>query len=208
MTWTPPTPWHVPKQWPGATCLVVCTGESAGPQVDLIRRFNGPVIAVKHGVVLRPDADVFFMSGEWTEEIAAGLLPRWTKRDAPGCHAIVRGRYCKGLDPVFKRVTRSKAHGTLSDLTDHVTGLDTGTSAINLAYHFGANTIVLVGYDMRGGHFCKHPLQFPPEDHFQRHMAVLPAMGADAAAKGVRIVNCSPISRVTCFERRPLEEFV
>lgn len=206
--WTPPPTWTVPREWPNAICLVVCSGESAGPQRDLIRRFAGPVIAVKHGVLLRPDAEVFFMSGEWTATIAAGLLPKWQGFGHPGHYAVVRGRSCAQLDPIFKRVTRSKMHGTLSDLPDHVTGLDTGTSAINLAYHFGATTILMVGYDMAGGHFCKHPLPRPPQQHFDRHMQPLSALNADAIRKGIRIVNLSPTSVVTAFERGRLEDWL
>lgn len=207
-TWTPPKPVLMPRLWDNATCLVVCSGESAGPLKDPIRRFPGPVIAVKHGVVLRPDAQVFFVSGEWTETIAASLLPKWARHHDPKALAVVRGRSCPGLDPVFQRVTRSKAHGTLSELRDHVTGLDTGTSAINLAYHLGATTVLMVGYDMKGGHFCKHPLQNPPQDHFRRHLRPLAEMNADARQKGVRIVNCSPGSAVDAFERGELEAFL
>lgn len=206
--WTPPKPWPVPYEWPGATCLVVCSGESAGREAKRIQQFKGRVIAVKHGVLLRPDADVFFMSGEWTKDIAHDLLPKWQKNGQPGHYAIVRGRSCEGLDPAFLRVTRSKQHETLCDLTDHVTGFDTGTSAINLAYHFGATTILMVGYDMTGGHFCKHPLQNPPADHFVRHMEPLKGLNEDAKKKGIRIVNCSPGSAVKAFERRPLAEFL
>lgn len=207
-TWTPPPTWAVPREWPDRTCLVVCSGESVGAQRDLIHRFIGPSIAVKHGVLLRPDATVFFMSGEWTATIASDLLPHWRGREKAGHYAIVRGRSCEGLDPIFKRVTRSKHHETLSDLRDHVTGLDTGTSALNLAYHFGATTILLAGYDMTGGHFCKHPLQFPPKDHFERHMRPLDGLNADARRKGIRIINVSPISVVTAFERGRLEDWV
>lgn len=208
MTWQKPPTWPVPRIWQEATCLVVCSGESAGRLAKEIRRFPGPVIAVKHGVLLRPDAQVFFMSGEWTESIAAGLLPKWARRHDPEAYAIVRGRSCPGLDPVFKRVTRAKDHGTLSDLPDHVTGLDTGTSAINLAYHFGATTVLMVGYDMCGGHFCKHPLQNPPQQHFDRHKKPLVEMNADARRKGIRVVNCSPGSAVDAFERGRLEDFL
>lgn len=204
----PPPAWPVPRLWPNSTMLVVCSGESAGRQQDLIRRFHGPVIAVKHGVILRPDAQVFFTSGEWSADVAQSLLPKWQGKGQPDHFAIVRGRVAPDLDPCWFRVTRSKRHGTLSDRTDHVTGYDVGTSAINLAYHFGASTIVMVGYDMCGGHFCKHPLQHPPMDHFRRHMGPLHDLNIDAKSKGVRIVNVSPISAVTAFERGKLEDWV
>jgi len=208
VTWTPPKPWPVPREFPDSTMLIVCSGESVGPQKAQIQAFTGPVIAVKHGVLLRPDAPIFFMSGEWTATVAEGLLPRWQGKGKPGHYAIVRGRSCPELDPCWLRVTRDKRHGQLSDLKDHVSGYDTGTSAINLAYHFGATTIVLAGYDMTGGHFCKHPLPNPPADHFRRHMVPLKELNADAKRKGVRIVNVSPISMVTAFEKQPLEAFL
>lgn len=201
--WTLPPTWPIPREWDGGRCFVLCTGESLKKQQHLVPQLPGHVIAVKHAVLVRPNADVLFLSGEGCSEVARQLIPKFTGR-----HIIVRGKSDPSLPPAVKRVTRSKNHGALCDLPDHVSGRDAGTSAINLAYHFGATEIVLLGYDMCGGHYCRHPLPFPPEDHFRRHMEFLPQLNADAKAKGIRIVNCSPISRVTAFERAPLEEFL
>ncbi len=201
--WTPPVTWPVPCEWPGETCLIICSGESVAAQKAQIKAFKGRVIAVKHGVLLRPNADVLFLSGEGTPAMTAALLPKFT-----GKYAIVRGKSDPELPATLKRVTRSKHHGQLCDLRDHVSGYDSGTSAINLAYHFGATTILLAGYDMRGGHFCPHPMPFPPQEHFARHMGPLEALNTDAKAKGIRIVNLSPISAVTAFERGTFEDWL
>ncbi len=202
-----PPVWNVPLEWPGERCFVICSGESIRDQVPLIRRLQGRFIAVKHGVLARPDADVLFLSGEGTNEVAESLIPKFS-----GKYIVVRGKAdCPSLAMKdIKRVTRHKDHEHLSELRApaHVGGYDSGTSAIHLAYLFGATEIVLLGYDMQGGHFCKHPMPFPPQDHFRRHMAPLEAMAADARAKGVRIVNCSPTSAVTAFEKQPLEAFL
>lgn len=203
VAWTQPPTWHIPREWPGERAFIVCSGESIGPQMLMIRQLKGRFIAVKHGIYARPDAEVLFISGERSPEIAQSLMPKFR-----GKYAIVRGRHHPDLPASLLRVTRSKMHDTLTDLTDHVTGLDSGTSAINVAYHFGATEIVMLGYDMCGGHFCKHPLQNPPADHFRRHMQHLHALNEDAKAKGIRIVNCSPISAVTAFEKQPLESFL
>lgn len=203
MTWTLPPPWPVPREWVGERAFVICTGESIKPQREMIHSLQGRIIVVKHAVYARPNADVLFLSGEGTAEVAQELIPRFT-----GQYVVVRGKSDPSIPDFVKRVTRTKDHDRLCDLPDHVAGRDSGTSAINLAYLFGATEIVVLGFDMVGGHYCKHPLQFPPEDHFQRHMEVLPKMAADAKARGIRIVNVSPISRVKCFERRPLEEFL
>lgn len=201
--WTLPPTWPVPREWDGGRCFVICTGASLTAQAHLVARLPGRIIAVKHAVLVRPNADVLFLSGEGTSEVAEKLIPAFT-----GTHIVVRGKSTPTLPERVKRVTRAKNHGALCELRDHVSGRDAGTSAINLAYHFGATEIVLLGYDMCGGHYCKHPLQFPPADHFRRHMEFLPQLAADAKAKGIRIVNCSPISRVTAFERAQIEEFL
>lgn len=201
-TLIPHVTWSVPKIWPGSQCFVICSGASVAKQLAQIARLRARIIAVKHGILARPDADVLFLSGEGTPTIARELMPMFR-----GQYIVVRGK-SQALPTEVKRLSRAKDHTTLCNLPDHVSGRDAGTSAINLAYHFGATEIVLLGYDMTGGHYCDHPLPFPPKDHFDRHMEFLPQLASDAKAKGIRIVNCSPISRVTAFERQPLEAFL
>ncbi len=201
--WTQPKTWPVPQEWaPSDVCFILCSGESIGPQAATIARLKGRFVAVKHAVTLRPNADVLFLSGDGGGE-QNSLIKKFT-----GKYAIVRSKHHPDLPASVKRVTRAKDHEHLCELRDHVCGYDSGTSAINLAYHFGARTIVLLGYDMTGGHFCKHPLQNPPQDHFRRHMKPLHWLNADARQKGVRIVNASPTSVVTAFEKQPLEAFL
>ncbi len=198
-----PPVWPVPRDWPDSRCFVLCTGESLKKQAHLVPKLRGRIIAVKHAVLLRPDADVLFLSGEGCAEVARQLIPVFT-----GTHIIVRGKSDPSLPQSVKRVTRTKDHSRLCDLPGHLMGRDAGTSAIDLAYHFGATEIIVLGMDMQGGHYCAHPLPRPPESHFKRHMEVLPLMAADAKARGIRIVNCSPTSRVECFEKQPLEMFL
>lgn len=207
VAWAAPPIWSVPREWVGERCFVLCGGESLKAQRHLIPQLKGRVIAVKHGVLLRPAADVLFFAGERPAEIAPPLLKAFT-----GTHIVVRG---KG-HPVFpshaKRIGRTPLHVGLSEYSTMVTGYDAGTSAIDLAHLFGATEIVLLGYDMVGGRWFNgelpHYLPHPLESQFQQHMAPLPLIAADAKRKGIRIVNCSPISRVDCFERQPLEAFL
>jgi hypothetical protein len=210
---TGPAIWSVPKEWPGERCFVICGGESVRQQKKQIARLKGRLIVVKHGVLLRPDADAMFLTAETWD--ALPLLPKFKGTYAVGRRG--RESECAQFPPSVKWLTRTKDHEHLCDLPTHVCGYDAGTSAINLAYHFGAKEIVLLGYDMTGGRwFCdergkgewSHPMPRIPEQHFKRHMAPLYALAADAKAKGIRIVNCSPISRVTAFEKQPLEKFL
>jgi hypothetical protein len=205
--WVPPPHWSVPREWPGERCFIICGGESVREQRHLIPHLKGRIIAVKQSVLLRPDADVLWFGGEHIADIALPLMPLFKGR-----HMAVRGKSCPQLPPEVHRVGRWKDHTTLSDLPTHVCGYDTGTSAVNLAYHFGAAEIVLLGYDMRGNRWFngefKHPMPTIPPSNHQGHMAPLPKLAEDCTRKGVRVVNCSPISAVTCFERQPLEAFL
>lgn len=203
--WVAPPVWTVPREWNGERCFILCGGASLAQQVEFMPQLKGRVIAVKHGVRLRRDADVAFFAGERPAEIAPPLL-----RIFRGQYIVVRGRGHAVFPPEAKRLGRTPNHEQFSSDPTMVCGFDAGTSAINLAVLFGAVEIILLGYDMIGGRWFsdKHYLPTPPESDFQRHMGPLPALAVDAVRKGVRIVNCSPISRVMCFERQPLERFL
>lgn len=202
-----PEPWLIPREWAGERCFILCNGESLRAQRHKIPHLRGRIIAVKEAVRLRPDADVLFVAAEKRVDIVPDLFRVFTGR-----YVIARNKVPATYPSYVKRVSRTKDHTALSDLPDHVCGYDCGTSAINVAYHFGATEIILLGMDMRGDRWCNgefaHPMPHIPEDHHARHASVLPDIATDAARKGIRIVNCSPISRVTAFERQPLESFL
>lgn len=205
--WVAPPIWNIPREWTGERCFVLCGGASLKAQRHLVPTLKGRVIAVKEGVLLRPDADVLFFAGEQPAVIAPPLLKQFR-----GTYIVVRGKGHPVFPESAKRVGRTTDHARLSDDQTLVAGFDSGTSAINVAALFGATEIILLGYDMTGGRWFAgehpHPKPVIPESDFQRHLAPLPAFAADAKAKGIRIVNCSPVSRVTCFARLPLEAFL
>lgn len=195
--------WSVPREWEGERCFILCSGESIQAQAATIRRLTGRFIAVRHGVLLRPNADVLFFAGEGDgNSLNLPLLPAFT-----GTYVVCRSKM-EGLPSYVKCVTRTKDHEHLSELPTHVGGYDSGTSAIHLAHLFGATELVLCGYDMTGGHFCPHPLRRIPLDHFRNHLKPLAAMAEDAKRKGVTIWNASKISKATMFPYRALETFL
>lgn len=203
--------WTVPREWVGERCFIICGGESINQQLPVIPKLKGRIIAVKHAVLARPDADVMFITSEPWDSLP--LLPHFR-----GTYVISRrGKDVDKFPPYVRWITRTKDHGHLCDLPSHVAGYDAGTSAINLAYHFGATEIILLGYDMTGGRWFTngkgpirwpHPLPNIPDSHFVRHTKPLKEFAKDAKRKGIRIVNCSPISRVDAFEQQPLEKFL
>lgn len=198
--------WSVPKEWESERCFIIAGGESVKQQEKFIPRLKGRIIVIKQSVVLRPDADVMFIAGKDDGAVCAKFFPMHK-----GKYLIARGPY-KNIPERTKILQRSKPAERLSKLPTHLAGLDAGTSAINLAYLFGASEIVLLGYDMTGGRWLndryKHHLPFPPQRHFELHLASLPFFSDDLKNEKVKVINCSPISVVKCFEKQSLEKFL
>lgn len=96
-------------------------------------------------------------------------------------------------------------------------GGNSGYQAINLAYHFGASRIVLLGFDLYGTHFFgSHPrgLADPAQISFDYWLARFGALAEDLAWADVPVYNCSRpfvvdgvkhYSKLTCFRRADLE---
>jgi hypothetical protein len=206
--WELPPLWSVPRLWPGERIFILCGGESVRAQRTLIPRLRGRFIAIKEGVLLRPDADVLFLGGERSPQIALPLIPRFR-----GTHMVIRGRSDPSLPPEVHRITRTKDHEHLCEIPTHVCGYDSGTSAINLAWHLcGPTEVILIGYDMTGGRWFTgewpHPMPVIPRAHHLRHASPLAALAEDCTRKGLTVINVSPISRAPGFARRRLEEFL
>jgi hypothetical protein len=124
-------------------------------------------------------------------------------------------RTCQGLkyalDPRARQwpgvtVLRNTGDSGLElDPTGLRTGRNSGYQAINLAVHLGARRVILLGYDMKGGHWHKpHPdASRPPFAICLKHFATLPA---PLKAAGVEVINCTPGTALTAFPCRLLRE--
>lgn len=191
--------WSVPRLWPASRVFILAGGSSL--PIQQLHRLRGRIIAVKHSALVCPAADVLFWAGrrfhrEEPHVIAAhrGLLlvKRTVDPEVPGwIHQVKR--------------SPSPAFSTSPDLLG---GFCAGGSAINLAFHLGAREIILLGYDFDGRHWlASHPLVEAPEEHHQRHMAAIGTMAEPLSKAGVRVVNCSPQSRLACFPKGDLDAF-
>lgn len=90
-------------------------------------------------------------------------------------------------------------------------GANSGFAAINLAYHFGAERIILLGYDMQktdglGHWFGDHPPELSSAADFPAFRSFFPLLAADLAEAGVRVVNCSRQTALECFRRSTVQE--
>jgi hypothetical protein len=171
--------------WDGATAVVVASGPSAARTPLNLALGRAKVIVVNSSWRLAPWADVLFAcdAGWWFHHDG---VPEFPGRKFASSPAACR-RF--GTD-LF--VTR---------------GSNSGIRAIRLAEHFGAASVLLVGFDMhdKGGTHWHEP-----------HGGVLRNPVAGSMADWVkeiererhkfkaRIVNCTPGSALRCF---PLQSF-
>ena len=88
------------------------------------------------------------------------------------------------------------------------TGLNSGFSAINLAVHFGAKRIVLLGYDMQPGPQRDH--LHPDHPHTRPSPYALfrdqfETMVRPLASPKVSVINCRRTTALTACQVMPLE---
>lgn len=190
----------VPRLWPGETVVCLGSGPSlTAEDVDFCRG-RARVIAVKDTVRLAPWADALY-SGEI----------KWWKHYGPSL-AFEGLRY--GIDHQDMRSYATVLKNTgMTGLETEPSGLRTGKNsgyqAINLAVHFGAARIVLLGYDMEAAgsqqhFFGDHP--YPRSDVFRDFVPLYDTLVEPLKALGVTILNASRRTALTAFDRCSLAE--
>lgn len=204
--------WECPREWGGQTAFIICGGPSVDEgQRNTLAKLKAKghrVIAVKQSVMAVPNADVMLCGNK---DDCVHLKRHFDLYTGP--RLIARTWYANMPERTLfmRRYGSHKGGGRhrLSRLPTHLAGFDTGTSAINLAFLFGAAEIVVAGMDMTGGHWMPHhPLPNPPRDHFTRHMEAIYDIADDMKDEPVRVYNASPISKLTCWPKRRLEEWL
>jgi hypothetical protein len=92
-----------------------------------------------------------------------------------------------------------------------VTGSNSGFQALNLAILAGARTVILLGMDGNPApdgktHFFGDHPRVEPMTIYPLVRASFKAGAAAIKAAGVRVINCSPGSAISAFERMDLLE--
>lgn len=92
-------------------------------------------------------------------------------------------------------------------------GANSGYQALNLALHFGARRVLLLGFDMQptNGRLHWHPdhptgLNNPDETRFALWNANFGTVRPDLEKAGVEVVNCSRETALTCFPRASIRD--
>lgn len=197
---------HADRRWAGR-CIVAASGPSLTGEVAELCR-GERVIAVNDAWRLLPFADVLYgcdlawwqhhrfcpeFAGErWTSH---SLAPKNDKRSIPDGFHVIEGRNGEGFsrDPAVIHYASNS-----------------GFQAVNLAILFGADPIILIGFDMRevGGKrhfFGSHPAPLRDGHPFPVWIGHF-ARAAQKLGPAPRIVNATPGSALTCFPVMPLAD--
>jgi hypothetical protein len=196
--------WSVPREWAGETAYLLGGGPSLA-NID-VRSLPGRTIAINNSWAIRPDADVlYFCDAAWWQ----------THGDA--VKAGFRGKYISSIGDIHDEMVKRLRNGgpTGLDLRPEYLrhGANSGYQAINLAVHFGASRIILLGYDMKTDgnktHWHEGHGVDPAIVQHGIEKRMLPQFGAlvePLKAAGVEIVNATEGSALKCFPMRVLSE--
>lgn len=200
----------VPKVWHGSTIVCIGTGPSLTHEDVEFCRDKARVIAINDAYTVAPWADVLYACDV-----------KWWKwhNGVPAFTGLKYALAPKTNDRIGDQVIRQAGiqalqnHGTYGlslDPTGVSTGHNSGYQAINVALHFGASRIVLLGYDMgrspkQASHFFgEHRDRSQPP--YERCLAAFATLVAPLRAASVDVVNSSRHSALRCFPQITLEE--
>jgi hypothetical protein len=201
----------VPKLWPGSTIAVLATGPSLTQEDCDYVRGKARIIAINDAHRLAPFADVLYSSDRhW-----------WPHYN--GVPSFAGMKYGIGTQPRIANPFSSlpdvqvlKNTG-FDGLETNPQGLRTGGgnsgyAAVNLAVHFGAARILLLGYNMSwpGGKahfFGNHPSGLgQTQGHYPSQRERFKTMIGPLKTLGIDVINCTANTSLSVFPQRPLRD--
>lgn len=199
----------VPKLLPtGGTVLVMGSGPSlAQADVDFARAHVQAVIAVNDSYKLAPDADCLYAADSHWWGWHKGVTGAHTVGNVKYPAFTGRLRYALNKTPYadVQLLKRGPQSGLSLDPGRVALGLNGVYQSINVAVHLGATRVILLGVDMRGGHFFgHHPNNSAPP--FSLCLERFKTLIDPLAAAGVDVLNCTPKSALKCFPMASLED--
>jgi hypothetical protein len=159
-----------------------------------------------------------FQLAPWADILYACDAKWWVLHEgAPGFRGmkITQEKEACRLFPDIKRIWVERFGNELLLTTPGFVGAggNSGFQALNLAVQFGALRILLIGYDMRvdmGHHWHqRHPTPLSNPDAFAnipRWRKSVDGALTKLNERGVKVLNCSPISSLTSYPKLPLEK--
>lgn len=193
--------WQVPLLWPNSTFFIIGGGPSI-KKLDLTKiQGRWPVIVCNMGFLDFPWANVMYFGDckvyDWLKK---NYKKRWSMfkgikvsccsatKDDPDIHCLYR---------ISKGITQdTRAIGW---------NVNTGGSAINLAYHFGAKKVILLGFDMQqvNGRSNFHNYNIvkdsDPENIYKKMIRHFKAIYEDTIKLNIEVINATKESKLPYF---------
>ncbi len=194
---------EIEKAWPGETVYILAGGASVR-DLDLSRLRGKKVIAVNTAVFTWPLCQVMYWNDpEWYRQ--------WGEKLAGYRGRVITG--CAHLSmKIYDQVKKAPAKKGLAVDPGRVAMSYTSTqAAMNIAYHYGARRLVLLGVD------CKLAADGTRNHHSphrhksrvgwaERWIGDFEHVARVAPTLGVEILNASPDTDLTCFEKVSFEK--
>lgn len=195
--------------WTGQACAIIATGQSASKANIGLLRGRVKVIAIKEASVdLCPWADV-----------AYGCDAPWWKH-RKGLQDFVGLKVGWDEKIPFQDVRRIKIRRALPNsyvnriITDELGviggGQNSGFQAANLAIQFGADRILLVGFDLAGEHYYGRNNWFkggnPDRSVFDACIKIWNDNAELIRSLGVQVINTNNGSALRCFPKHSIED--
>lgn len=223
--------WVVPRIWETGRCFIIGGGLSMprqfGVPEEIISRVRDKddllspdayspymgsihgehVIGVNNAYLLGDWLDVcFFGDCNWYLAHRAALS-QWPNLKV-GCCKKESPEWVEGDRVKFLARDKAKKVGISTSPSRLAWGYNSGSSAINLAVHFGVRQVILLGFDMshKPGMTHWHRGHGNERRSYARFLRGFPAIAADAAGLGVEILNASDSSAIEDFPRVQLRE--
>jgi len=199
--------WTVPREWAGETCFIVGGGPSVSG-LDPERLRGRRVIVINRSYKLIPWADVLYFCDA-----------HWWLQDGRDVKQIFEGKYIASIamvkDPIVKRLENAGREGLELAPTGLRHGTNSGFQSINLAYHFGAKRIVLLGFDQKvgAGDVTHHHGGYGVPPDIVRHVlraTMLPHFASlvePLEAQGVEVFNACADSALTHWPRMTIDGY-
>ena len=226
--------WVIPKMWDGGECWIIGGGSSLprqfGVPENIIDKVQKEIIPMSvYAKYMEPLYDkhiigtnIAYMLGNWVSVCYFCDLPfyRNNKFKLLDFHNLkvtdtgnlpVRDSH---IHINIKKLRRDNKYGLHPDRNCIRWNRNSGGGAIDLAVHFGAKRILLLGFDMKADEDgCTHfhsglpSYQKPTLDRtFTRFLKAFPFIAIDAKKVGVEILNVNPDSALPDFKKVRLED--
>lgn len=201
----------IARHWEGQIAAIVASGPSL--QQSEVNKLEGKarVIAVNDSWRFCPWADILYAADRaWWQHhdyVKQFTGARWTQQQG---HSAWRQ---EATDAGLTIVDSAHKAGISFDPSIIHTGLNSGYQALNIAVLLGATRILLLGIDCtildgKTHWFGDHPGRLKRQSPYDRFNKEFVLASADLEHTGIRVINCSERSALTCFKRGRIEEYL